>query len=45
MSCLYLAGVPIYRLAKTIDDEGLWEGFVTAVAVQAILENSETALS
>jgi hypothetical protein len=32
------AGSIIRRLAETIDDEGLREGFLTAVAIQAILE-------
>lgn len=34
------AGVIIRRLAETIDDERVREGFVTAVPIQSILENS-----
>jgi tetratricopeptide (TPR) repeat protein len=32
------AGTIIHRLAETIDDEGLREGFLTAVSIQSILE-------
>ncbi len=31
----------IYRLAETIDDEGLREGYLTAAPVRAILEKRE----
>ena len=34
-------GTIIRQLAETISDEGLREGFVTAVAVQSILEKSK----
>jgi DNA-binding SARP family transcriptional activator len=34
------AGVIIHRLADTIDDEGLREGFLTAVSIQTILNNA-----
>ena len=37
------AGVIIRRLAETIDDEGLREGFETAVSIQSILEKSQEA--
>ena len=36
------AGTIIHRLAGTIDDEGLREGFLTAVPIQSILQHSET---
>jgi tetratricopeptide (TPR) repeat protein len=35
------AGAIIWRLAETIDDEGLREGFVTAVSVRSVLEASK----
>ncbi len=34
------AAVIIQRLAETIDDEGLREGFLTAVSIQTVLEQS-----
>ena len=34
------AGVIIRRLAETIDDAGLREGFLTAVPIRSILERS-----
>ena len=37
------AGVIIRRLAETIDDEGLREGFLVAVSIQSILEKSQEA--
>lgn len=35
------AGAIIHRLAETIDEDGLREGFLTAVSVQSILEASK----